>query len=124
LLVTFVNFNFNHSRIMQAKESVQRLKLDIRFECIPDGLPQGDLAQDTNINPAVFKHMQDNMDGSGLEHLINRLNASADAPPVSCIIYNSFLPWVPHVANKRNIPQAFFWTQSAACFSIYHHFQN
>ncbi|KAH9291145.1 hypothetical protein KI387_043663 [Taxus chinensis] len=94
LLVTFVNFNFNHSRIMQAKESVQRLKLDIRFECIPDGLPQGDLAQDTNINPAVFKHMQDNMDGSGLEHLINRLNASADAPPVSCIIYNSFLPWI------------------------------
>ncbi|XP_057823103.2 UDP-glycosyltransferase 74D1 [Cryptomeria japonica] len=124
VIVTFVNFNLNHRKVIQARESLQRLKLDIRFECIPDGLPEDDSTLDSNINPAVFKHMQDNMDGSGLERLIHRLHASGDTPPVCCIIYNSFLPWVRDVANKLNIPQALFWTQSAAVFSIYQHFQN
>ncbi|GLJ04806.1 hypothetical protein SUGI_0003970 [Cryptomeria japonica] len=120
LLVTFVSFNINKEKVTQAKEYVQRLKLDIRFECIPDGLPENKNIIDSNMNPAVFNHMQNNMDGSGVEDLIRRLNASADSPPVGCIIYNSFLPWVPPVANKLNIPHAFFWTQSAAVFSIYY----
>ncbi|GLJ04845.1 hypothetical protein SUGI_0004670 [Cryptomeria japonica] len=77
VIVTFVNFNLNHRKVIQARESLQRLKLDIRFECIPDGLPEDDSTLDSNINPAVFKHMQDNMDGSGLERLIHRLHQSA-----------------------------------------------
>ena len=70
LLVTFVTFNYNHRKVIQASESLKRLKLDIRFECIPDGLPEDDPSLDSNINPLVFKHMLDNMDVSGLEHLI------------------------------------------------------
>ncbi|GLJ51060.1 hypothetical protein SUGI_1086980 [Cryptomeria japonica] len=121
VLVTFVTFNFYQAKVIQAMECLQRLNLDVRFECIPGGLFEEKPTLDTSINLSVFLHMQNNMDGSGLEHLIRRL--SADAPPVCCIIYNSFLPWVRHVANKFKIPQALFWTQSAAVFSIYHHFQ-
>eukprot|EP01018_Ginkgo_biloba_P035941 Gb_31207 [translate_table: standard] len=120
LLVTFVNFGFNHHIMLPAKDSLQRLRLDIRFESIADNLPQ-DHTLDSNINNSVFNRMHD-MDGSGLEELIERLNG--DGPPVSCIIHDSFLPWVRDVANKLNIPRAFFWTQSSAVFSIYHHFKH
>eukprot|EP01018_Ginkgo_biloba_P035940 Gb_31206 [translate_table: standard] len=120
LLVTFVNFGFNHHIMLRAKDSLQLLRLDIRFESIEDNLPR-DYTLDSNINHSVFRHMHD-MDGSGLEELIERLNV--DGPPVSCIIHDSFLPWVRDVANKLNIPRAFFWPQSSAVFSIYHHFKH
>uniref|UniRef100_A0A0D6QXT7 Glycosyltransferase n=1 Tax=Araucaria cunninghamii TaxID=56994 RepID=A0A0D6QXT7_ARACU len=123
LVVTFVSFKVNHHKILQAKNSLERLKLDIRFECIPDGLPE-DRRVDSNLNPSVFKHMLNMTDDPGLETLIRRLNATATNPPVCCIVYNSFLPWVRRVANKLSIPHALFWTQSAAIFSIYRHFQH
>jgi len=123
LLVTFVTFTYNHHRVIQAQESLQRLNLNIQFECIPDGLPQ-DHTLDSNINNVVFNHMNKIMDGSGLEQLIHRLNARGSAPPVCCIVYNPFLPWARQVAKKMNIPHALFWTQSTAVFSIYHQFNN
>ena len=80
---------------------------------------------DSNISHVVFNHMNNIMDGSGLEQLIQRLNgASGNAPPVCCIVYNPFLPWARQVAKKMNIPHALFWTQSTAVFSIYYHFNN
>lgn len=123
LLVTFVTFSYNHDKIIQAKESLQQLKLPIQFESIPDGLPQ-DHTLDSNINHVVFNHMNNTMDGSGLEQLIRRLNATGNGPPVCCIVYNPFLPWARQVAKKMNIPHALFWTQSTAVFSIYYHFKN
>lgn len=122
LLVTFVTFNYNHDRIIKAKESLQRLKLPIQFECIPDGLPQ-DLTLDSNISSVVFNYLND-FDGSELEQLIQRLNANGNAPPVCCIVYNPFLPWGRKVAKKMSIPHAMFWTQCTAVFSIYDHFNN
>eukprot|EP00253_Pinus_taeda_P035761 PITA_35761 len=123
LLVTFVTFSYNHDKVIQAKDYLQRLNLPIQFECIPDGLPQ-DHTLDSNINHVVFNHMRNNMDGSTLERLIQRLNTRGNAPPVSCIVYNPFLPWARQVAKKMHIPHALFWTQSTALFSIYYHFNN
>jgi pathogen-inducible salicylic acid glucosyltransferase len=121
LLVTFVTFSYNHHKVIQAKEFLQWLKLPIQFECIPDSLPQ-DHSLDSNISSVVFQHMNNNFDGSELEQLIQRLNASGNAPPVRCIVYNPFLPWGRKVAQKMNISHAMFWTQSTAVFNIYHHF--
>jgi hypothetical protein len=123
LLVTFVTFSYNHQKVTQAKEFLQRLKLPIQFECIPDGLPQ-DYPPDTNITDVVFNHMSNNFDGSKLEQLIQRLNANESAPPVCCIVYDPFLQWGRQIAKKMNIPHALFWTMSTAVFSIYHHFNN
>lgn len=122
LLVTFVTFSYNHHRVIQAKVYLQRLKLPIQFECIPDDLPQ-DHTLDSNISNVVFNHMN-NMSGLELEQLIHRLNASGNAPPVGCVVYNPFLPWGRKVARKMNIPHALFWTQCTAVFTIYHHFYN
>lgn len=123
LLVTFVTFSYNHEKIIQAKESLQQLQLPVQFESIADGLPQ-DHTLDSNINHVVFNHMNSTMDGSELEMLIKRLNTRGNAPPVSCIVCNPFLPWARQVAKKMNIPHALFWTQSTAVFSIYYHFKN
>eukprot|EP01018_Ginkgo_biloba_P021245 Gb_33856 [translate_table: standard] len=85
LRLTFVNFRFDHQRMLQALTSIQCLR-------------------------------------SGLEQLIRRLNGSG--PQVSCIMYDSFLPWVGDVANKLKIPLALFSTQSAAVTSIYYHYKH
>ena len=60
------------------------------------------------------------MRGLTLSNLIERLNARDNS--IACIVYDSFLPWVPEVANKFDIPLAFFWTQSSAVYSIYYYF--
>jgi hypothetical protein len=60
--------------------------------------------------------------GVTLANLIERLNAQGNK--ISCIVYDSFLHWVPEVAKKFNIPVAFFWTQSCAVYSIYYYFSN
>ena len=40
LLVTLVTFNYNHDRVIQAKEYLEQLKLLIELECILDDLPR------------------------------------------------------------------------------------
>ena len=40
LLITFVTFNYNHDRVIQAKEYLEQLKLLIELECIPYDLPR------------------------------------------------------------------------------------
>nr|BBA68563.1 flavone 4'-O-glucoside 7-glucosyltransferase [Nemophila menziesii] len=44
--------------------------------------------------------------------------------PISCIINNPFIPWVPEVAESLGIPSALLWVQSCASFSSYYHFFN
>ncbi|XP_031107974.1 limonoid UDP-glucosyltransferase-like [Ipomoea triloba] len=44
------------------------------------------------------------------------------ARPVSCLINNSFIPWVCDVAESLGIPNAVLWVQSCASFSAYYHF--
>nr|GME07906.1 cinnamate beta-D-glucosyltransferase-like [Ipomoea batatas] len=44
------------------------------------------------------------------------------ARPVSCLINNSFIPWVCDVAEGLGIPNAVLWVQSCASFSAYYHF--
>eukprot|EP01018_Ginkgo_biloba_P021251 Gb_33846 [translate_table: standard] len=122
LIVTFVSLNFDHPKILQAKDSILRLGFDVRLESIPDEIPRDVAIDAAHINDFLFKHVHDHMRGSGLEELIQRLNANGD--DVSSIIYDSFMPWVPRIARKFNIPHAFFWTQSASVFNIYYHFKH
>lgn len=44
------------------------------------------------------------------------------ARPVSCLINNSFVPWVCDVAESFGIPNAVLWVQSCASFSAYYHY--
>lgn len=46
----------------------------------------------------------------------------AEGRPVSCLIYNSFIPWVCDIAETLHLPCAALWVQSCASFSAYYHY--
>lgn len=118
VLITFVSFAFDHHRMLKADKTLQRLGIRLRFDSIPDHLPPGmDIVSDTLY---ILGHLQQ-MEGSDLEELIERLNVRG--PPVTCIVHDAFMPWVAQVSHKVNIPRAVFYTQSATVGAIYHHFK-
>ncbi|GAV69561.1 UDPGT domain-containing protein [Cephalotus follicularis] len=43
---------------------------------------------------------------------------------LSCIINNSFVPWVADVASKHGIPCAMLWIQPCSLYAIYYRFYN
>ncbi|RZC64205.1 hypothetical protein C5167_025958 [Papaver somniferum] len=59
-----------------------------------------------------------------LADLIDRIQNSDDdddTPPVSCVVYDSFVPWVLNVTQKLNLVGAVFFTQPLAVTSIYYY---
>ncbi|GLJ25433.1 hypothetical protein SUGI_0487040 [Cryptomeria japonica] len=121
LMVTFVTTEKVKERMAQAQDgaaSANSALQNIRIETISDGLtPDLDRKKSTDTEIDLLKKF-----GSvSFEHLIERLNAQGQR--VSCIVYDSFLDWVPLIAKKFVIPVAFFWTQSCAVYSIYYHYR-
>eukprot|EP01018_Ginkgo_biloba_P015406 Gb_14882 [translate_table: standard] len=120
LLVTFVTTQTSLERISEAQDNGESSKSDmaIRFESISDGLPRD---FDWKENLIMFGEQLEKVGRLTVGHLIEGFNSQAKTR-ISCIIYDSFLSWVVHVANNFSIPSAFFWTQSAAVYCIYNHF--
>lgn len=119
LEVTFVTTEASRKSMLQAQTTVSgasEKREEVRFETISDGLP----ADFDRNNVDIVADMLSKMGEVTLGNLIDRLNAEGNR--ISCIVYDSIFPWIPKVANKFSIPSAFFWTQSCAVFSIYHHF--
>uniref|UniRef100_A0A0D6QS53 Glycosyltransferase n=1 Tax=Araucaria cunninghamii TaxID=56994 RepID=A0A0D6QS53_ARACU len=116
--VTFVITEASRARMLQAQGSVLASPLpDIQFETISDGLPV-DFDRHKDVQRVLG--LLQTVGGQTFEELIHRLEGEGES--VSCIVYDSFLPWVPEIAKKLNIPSAFFWTQSCAVYSIYYHY--
>jgi len=116
VMVTFVMTEADREGMFQAQDASISSQ-EIQFETISDGLP---LDFDRSKDLEMAMQMLCKMGGLTLTNLIERLNAQGNN--ISCIVYDSFLPWVPEVANKFDIPLAFFWTQSSAVYSIYYYF--
>jgi hypothetical protein len=116
VMVTFVLTEADREGMFQAQDASISSQ-EIQFETISDGLP---LDFDRSKDLEMAMQMLCKMGGLTLTNLIERLNAQGNN--ISCIVYDSFLPWVPEVANKFDIPLAFFWTQSSAVYSIYYYF--
>lgn len=115
-MVTFVMTEASREDIFQAQDASISSQ-ELQFETISDGLPLDfDRSKDFEMTMQMFRKMG----VLSLTNLIERLDAQGN--DICCIVYDSFLPWVTEVANKFNIPLAFFWTQSCAVYSIYYHF--
>ncbi|MCO5610367.1 hypothetical protein L7F22_064603 [Adiantum nelumboides] len=117
--VTFVNNYFYHLHIL-AQESLSSSSSSsdgkFRFEWVEDGLPP-----DFNFNN-MWQRLEEFREGCNnmqapLKALMEELNQKH--PPVSCVIFGSFFPWAHHAAMELGIQTVFFWSQSAAVFSIY-----
>eukprot|EP00253_Pinus_taeda_P011760 PITA_11760 len=120
MMVTFVTTEEKCVRMLQAQDSLpgaSNSSMEVKFETISDGLP---VDFDRSKDVDMVLDLLSKMGGLTLANLIERLNAQGNN--ISCIVYDSFLHWVPDVAKKFNIPVAFFWTQSCAVYSIYYNF--
>ncbi|GLJ25435.1 hypothetical protein SUGI_0487080 [Cryptomeria japonica] len=116
-MVTFVTTEKVKERMAQARDgaaSANSALQNIRIETISDGLTDD---QDRKKSSDTEIDLLKKFGSVSFEHLIERLNAQGQR--VSCIVYDSFLDWVPLIAKKFVIPVAFFWTQACAVYSIY-----
>ena len=117
--VTFVTTVENRKRTLQVQDvelGASKKREEVRFETISDGLT----SESERSNVVIVSDMLYKVGDLMLGNMIERLNAQGEQ--ISCIVQDSFLPWVMEVAKKFNIPSVFFWTQSCAVYSIYHHY--
>lgn len=89
---------------------------NIRFGIIPNDFTS-ELDRNGNYSPDFFEEVLRKME-SPLEQLIDRLH-----PPVTTIVYDTYLTFTVRVGNRRNIPLASFWTMPALVYSVFYHFE-
>ncbi|KAL9367607.1 hypothetical protein Peur_038806 [Populus x canadensis] len=88
---------------------------NIHFATIPNCIPSevGRAKDFLGFLEAVATKME-----APFEQLLDRLEL-----PVDVIIADTYLDWVVHVGNRRNIPVASLWTMSAYVFSLSRHIE-
>ncbi|XP_030463272.2 linamarin synthase 1-like [Syzygium oleosum] len=118
VLVTFVNTEFNHRRLLRAKgpDSLPDLE-NFRFETIPDGLPPSD-RNATQDPPALCDSTRKNCLGP-FKELLARINSDEVVPPVSCVIADGIAGFASKAARELGVPEVQFWTASACGFLGY-----
>ncbi|KAI6692091.1 hypothetical protein NL676_019801 [Syzygium grande] len=118
VLVTFVNTEFNHRRLLRAKgpDSLPDLE-NFRFETIPDGLPPSD-RDATQDPPALSDSTRKNCLGP-FKELLARINSDEVVPPVSCVIADGITGFASEAAREVGVPEVRFWTASAGGFMCY-----
>ncbi|XP_075485811.1 UDP-glycosyltransferase 74B1 [Primulina tabacum] len=92
----------------------------IAVEPISDGFDQGGFTQAQNED-SYLKSFKDN-GAKTLSQLIQKYRDTS--LPITCIIYDSFLPWALDVAQQHGILGASFFTNSAAVCAIFCHIHN
>ncbi|KAL5705207.1 7-deoxyloganetin glucosyltransferase [Ranunculus cassubicifolius] len=116
--ITYVNTEYNHSRLLRSRgpDSLQGLP-DFQFQTIPDGLPPSDANITQNI-PALCESITKNC-LLPFRNLINNLNSASNTPPVSCIISDAAMNFTLDAAEEFGVPNVSFWTMSACGFLGY-----
>ncbi|XP_042501559.1 UDP-glycosyltransferase 74B1 [Macadamia integrifolia] len=89
---------------------------NIGVEAISDGYDEGGfpLAPDTGTYLTAFK----TCGSKTLSELIRKFETTAS--PVTCVIYDAFLPWALDVAKQHGICGASFFTNSATVTCLFH----
>ncbi|KAJ8770428.1 hypothetical protein K2173_015042 [Erythroxylum novogranatense] len=110
--VTFVNTEFNHQRFLRAEGSNSLDgSTDFRFETIPDGLPPSDPNASQDMR-GLCESTANNLLAPFVQ-LLDELNESSSAPPVTCIVADAFMPFTITAAEELKIPLVMVFTLSA-----------
>ncbi|GLJ25454.1 hypothetical protein SUGI_0487360 [Cryptomeria japonica] len=121
IIITFVNTDFNHCKMMKARNRhgiLQDPSFNIRFVQVTDGLPFD--FKRTAVSVEFFNALMTTMRASA-EDLLDKLLIQSCEPPVSCVIGSSFLPWTIDIAKKFELPFVAFWSQAVSVQVIYRH---
>ncbi|GER55530.1 UDP-Glycosyltransferase superfamily protein [Striga asiatica] len=115
--ITFVNTEFNHSRLLRARGPESLLGLPgFQFRAIPDGLPPSDKDATQDI-----PQLCDSLTKNGLPpflELIQNLNSSTDCPPVTCIVSDGVMSFTLDAAEKLNIPELYVYIWYFGLFGV------
>eukprot|EP01018_Ginkgo_biloba_P036048 Gb_09277 [translate_table: standard] len=107
-LITFVNTDFIHARIMEANKNIKSTlqyhvdETNIRLMSIPDGLEPQDSR--TSDFPKVFRALENNMAPS-LDKLIEEINEKEEHK-VTCLIVDLWMQFLLDIAKRYDIPRA------------------
>ncbi|XP_061376566.1 UDP-glycosyltransferase 74B1 [Gastrolobium bilobum] len=88
---------------------------NIGVEPISDGFDEGGFAQARNVE--LFLSSFRTNGSRTLSQLVEKFQSTSS--PVTCIVYDSFLPWALDVAKQHGIYGASFFTNSAAVCNIF-----
>ena len=114
--ITFVNTEFNHTRLLNAQGPNCLSGLPtFQFETIPDGLPPSDVDATQDI-PSLCVSTKKNC-LAPFRRLLAKLNH--DGPPVTCIFSDAIMSFTLDAAQELGIPDLLLWTASACGFMAY-----
>ncbi|PWA59088.1 hypothetical protein CTI12_AA394460 [Artemisia annua] len=116
-LITFVNTEFNHQRLLKSR-GLNALDgfSSFRFESIPDGLPTPENLDSTQNVYDICRSLQENC-LAPFKKLIARLNDSFS--PVTCIVADLLMGFTLDAAKELGIPECMFWTGGAGALLCY-----
>ncbi|CAL5431104.1 unnamed protein product [Camellia sinensis] len=116
--ITFVNTEFNHSRLVQSRgpNSVKDSPF-FKFQTIPDGVPPSNPNATQSVTSLLYYTQKHSL--APLRDLIRKLNSLEDSPPVSVVISDGIMSFAIEVAEELGIPEFQFWTASSCGFMAY-----
>ncbi|KAG2572496.1 7-deoxyloganetin glucosyltransferase-like [Panicum virgatum] len=119
--VTFVNTEYNHRRLLRSRGAGALDGLPgFRFAAIPEGLPPSDVDATQDV-PSLCRATMENC----LPHfrgLLAELNASPDAPPVTCVVGDDVMSFTMEAAREIGVPCALLWTSSTCGYAGYRYY--
>lgn len=116
--ITFVNTEHNHRRVQDTEGAgAVRHRDGFRFEAIPDGLSDADRGKQDYGQSLLVSTSQ--RCAAPLKDLIQRLDATAGVPPVTCVLPTGLMTFALGVARELGIPSVVFWCAGAASLMCY-----
>ncbi|KAI3820383.1 hypothetical protein L1987_07929 [Smallanthus sonchifolius] len=121
-LITFVNTEFNHQRLIRSQgvEAVRGLS-SFRFETIPDGLPQPQNLDATQDVLSLAQAIEENFLAT-FTTLVTKVSASHS--PVTCIVADMLMGFTHAAASELGIPVFLLWTSGAGSLSCFDEYPN
>ncbi|KAL8117205.1 UDP-glycosyltransferase 83A1-like [Apium graveolens] len=112
--VTFVNTEFNHSRVVNALSENDDFGDAIRLVSVPDGLePWEDRTDLGKLSESMLRVIP-----GKLEEIIQNVKNDVDDDNITCIIADSGVGWVLEIAVKFSLMPVIFFPAAAAILAI------
>ncbi|XP_076925124.1 7-deoxyloganetin glucosyltransferase-like [Bidens hawaiensis] len=119
-LITFVNTEFNHQRLLRSQglDALDGLP-SFRFETIPDGLQPPENTNASQDIPTLAKSVDETCLGP-FKSLVAKVNESY--APVTCIVADVLMGFTFAAATELGIPEIALWTSGAASLICYNQY--
>jgi hypothetical protein len=123
--VTFVNTEFNHKGILDARgpNALDGLP-DFCFETLPIEHPPSNSHISATLNLLVLRQACGKSLLSPLRDLIARLNDTAANPPVTCMVSDAMLTYTQVLTEELEMPNVFVWHMAATGVVSFAHFRD